>query len=194
LTAIEIIDEIGIQKLTTREIAKRQQISEATIFRHFKNKNELLVAVLDYFIRFDAEIIQTTKLQNLNPTEALIFLISSYAAYYESYPAVASILLIYHVLLDETELSEKIKDIQSRRTSDIKRLVDEAVQVGELSKDVDSDIVAVMIYGSFKEICLNWKISNYNFTLRERSLSALEILLSAFHNKALVNAMNIRRM
>ena len=38
LTAIEIIDEIGIQRLTTREIAKRQQISEATIFRHFKIK------------------------------------------------------------------------------------------------------------------------------------------------------------
>ncbi|MDD4730008.1 MAG: NAD(+)--rifampin ADP-ribosyltransferase [Dysgonamonadaceae bacterium] len=47
-TAIEIVDEIGIQGLTTKEIAKRQDVSEATLFRHFASKNELLKAVLDY--------------------------------------------------------------------------------------------------------------------------------------------------
>lgn len=182
LTAIEIIDEIGIQRLTTREIAKRQQISEATIFRHFKNKNELLVAVLDYFVQFDTEILQLTKQRNLHPTEALVFLISSYSERYESYPAVASIFLVFHVLLNEPELSDKIKDIQTQRIADIERLIEEAAKAGELLKDVDSNVIAVMVYGSFREICLNWKISNYNFSLRERSISALEILLSVFHN------------
>lgn len=188
LTAIEIIDEIGIQKLTTREIAKRLQISEATLFRHFKNKNELLVAVLDYFVQFDADILQSAKLHKLNSTEALIFLISSYSEYYESYPAVTSIFLVYHVLLNEPELSDKIKEIQTRRTASIEVLIEEAAQAGELSKDIDTSIAAVMVYGSFREMCLNWKISNYKFSLRERSISALEMLLSTFHNKALISA------
>jgi AcrR family transcriptional regulator len=99
LTAIEIIDELGIQNLTTRQIAQRQDISEATLFRHFKNKKELLASVLDYFVQFDTDILQSTKLHNLRPTQALIYLITSYAEYYENYPAISSILQIYNFLL-----------------------------------------------------------------------------------------------
>ncbi|MDF2484973.1 MAG: transcriptional regulator TetR family [Herbinix sp.] len=184
LTTIDIIDELGIQKLTTREIAKRQEISEATLFRHFKNKNELLAAVIDYFIQFDADILQSAKLHDLAPTKALIYLITSYAEYYENYKAIASILQIFDVLQYEADLSDKIKEVQLKRTSTLQLLIEEAKQAGEFSKDIDSNMVAVMISGLFREICFNWKITNYNFSLRERTLSTLDLLLTALHNKS----------
>lgn len=184
-TTIDIIDELGIQRLTTREIAKRQQISEATLFRHFKNKNELLLAVLDYFIRFDADILHSTKLNSLKPKEALIYLISSCAEYYESYPAITSIFLVFNALMNEEELTGKLIEIQEHRTATIGMLLEEAVQAGELRKDIDTNMIAVMIYGFFREICLNWKISHGQFSLKERSLTTLEMLLSALHNKSL---------
>jgi AcrR family transcriptional regulator len=183
LTAIEIIDELGIQKLTTREIAKRQEISEATLFRHFKNKNELLAAVIDYFVQFDADILESTKIHNLKPTEALIYLITTYVEYYESYPAIASILQIFNVLLYEADLSDKMKEIQRNRTLTIQLLIDEAKLAGELREDIDSNMVAVMISGLFREVCFNWKISDSKYSLREQALSALDILLTALHNK-----------
>ena len=65
ITTIDIIDELGIQGLSTREIAKRQGVSEATIFRHYKNKNELLLAVLDYFSQFDEDIFQSTRIKRI---------------------------------------------------------------------------------------------------------------------------------
>ncbi|HWQ42004.1 MAG TPA: helix-turn-helix domain-containing protein [Desulfosporosinus sp.] len=53
---IEVIDEQGLQGLTTREVAKKQDISESTIFKHYKSKNELILAVLDYFSQYDQAI------------------------------------------------------------------------------------------------------------------------------------------
>ncbi len=182
LTAIEIIDELGIQKLTTREIAKRQDISEATLFRHFKNKNELLVSVLDYFVQYDADIFQSTKLHNLDPTQALVYLITAYAEYYENYPAITSILQIFDVLRYEADLTDIMKNIQETRTAVIQQLIEEAKQAGELRDEVDSQVVAVMISGFFRETCFNWRISDYSFSLRERLLSTLELLLRALHN------------
>lgn len=184
LTTIDIIDELGIQKLTTREIAKRQQISEATLFRHFKNKNELLIAVLDYFVQFDTDILESTKMLHLKPIESILYLTSSYAEYYENYPAITSILLDFNVLMDEEELSGKMIEIQECRISTIQLMVEEAVRTGELRTDVETKMIAVMIYGFFRELCLNWKISNCNFSLKERSLSTLEMLLLALHNKS----------
>lgn len=182
LTAIDIIDELGIQKLTTREIAKRQNISEATLFRHFKNKNELLIGVLDYFIQFDADIFQTTKINNLGPMKAISYLINTYAGYYENYPAIASILLIFDVLQYEEDLAERIRQIQESRTFALRQLLDEAIIRGELRGDTDSNILAVMISGFFREICLNWKMSKAAFSLKDQTLFALDMLLKAFYN------------
>ena len=94
ITAIEVIDELGIQGLSTREIARRQDVSEATLFRHYKNKNELLLGVLDHFSKFDNEILQSAKLKNLSAEEAIVYFITSTVEYYENYPAITSIMQI----------------------------------------------------------------------------------------------------
>jgi len=95
LKAIEIIDETGLQGLSTREIAKRVGISEGTIFKHYKSKNEVLLAVLEHFSAFDDEIIKTIYLRKKTPKEAIIFFVSSYVEYYENYPAITALIELY---------------------------------------------------------------------------------------------------
>lgn len=180
ITAIDIIDELGIQKLTTREIAKRQNVSEATLFRHFKNKNQLLIAVLDYFIQFDGDILQSIKMKQLNVVDTLSFLAKSYAEYYENYPAITSILQIFDVLRYDEELSGKVMEIQQSRTVALRQLIDHAQNKGELRRNTDCELMAIMVYGCFREICLNWRFENYQFSLRERTQATLDILLRAF--------------
>lgn len=180
ITVIDIIDELGIQKLTTKEIAKRQNVSEATLFRHFKNKNELLIAVLDYFSQFDDDIFQSAKMKQLNAVESLKYLVNSYAVYYESYPAISSILQLFEVLRYDVELSDKIAEIQNRRTEMLTQLIEDAQKEGSLPSDMDCSILAVMIYGCFREICLNWRMERGQFSLRERTQASLELLWKAF--------------
>jgi AcrR family transcriptional regulator len=45
--AYELLDEKGIAKMTTREIAKRAGVSEGSIFYHFKDRTGLLRAVFE---------------------------------------------------------------------------------------------------------------------------------------------------
>ncbi len=176
LTAIDIINELGIQKLTTREIAKRQDISEATLFRHFKNKNDLLMAVLDYFIQFDADILQSTKLKQLPPKEALVYFLTSIVEYYENYPAITTLLQTFDVLLYEEGLADKVKEIQKSRISMIAGFVEEAKQVGELREDLDSENTALIISGYFRELCFHWKMEQYSFSLRDHMIVTLKWL------------------
>ncbi|MHB8129299.1 MAG: TetR/AcrR family transcriptional regulator [Mobilitalea sp.] len=183
LTSIEIIDELGIQKLTTREIAKRQEISEATLFRHYKNKNELLIAVLDYFSQFDSDILQSTNLYEQDPIKALKFFIRSYAEYYENYPAITSILHLLDVFRYEPDLTAKVKEIQTSRITMLQQLVVNAQNAGDISKDTNSEMIAVMISGFTKEICFNWRLNNCEYSLRERTVETLEILLEAFSKR-----------
>ncbi len=44
--AIRVFARDGVSGATTREIARRAKVNEVTLFRHFKNKNELLRQVI----------------------------------------------------------------------------------------------------------------------------------------------------
>lgn len=177
ITTIDIIDEIGILSLSTREIARRQGVSEATLFRHFKSKNDILIAVLDYFSQFDTDIYQSTILKKLKPIDAVIYYVTANTEYYENYPAITSIMQIFDVLKGEQGLTDKINEIKNRSTHYLKLLIEEAQLVGNLRVEIDSEILALMISGLCREICLTWRLSGKNFSLKEKTLIALKLLL-----------------
>ncbi|MEM2265151.1 MAG: helix-turn-helix domain-containing protein [Nitrososphaerota archaeon] len=47
--ALELFSEKGYLGATTKEIAKRAGVSELTLFRHFKSKENLFTAVLNRY-------------------------------------------------------------------------------------------------------------------------------------------------
>lgn len=56
-TALEMVDCEGIEKITLRELAQRLGTSRSAIYRHFKNKEELMKQViLGGFDRLDADL------------------------------------------------------------------------------------------------------------------------------------------
>lgn len=179
ITTVELINELGLQGLSTRVIANREGVSEATLFRHYKNKNELLMAVLDYFVKYDEDIFETTKLKNFKPLEAIRFLIGSTVEYYENYPAITAITQLMDILQYEPELSDKIRSIIFTKSQSIKQLIDEAKLCGEMRSDIDSEELSDIIIGTLKEICLKWRISK-DFSLKERVLSSVNMLLVSF--------------
>jgi AcrR family transcriptional regulator len=180
LTAIEIIDELGIHELSSREIARRQEISEGTIFRHFKNKNEIILGVLDHFSKFDSDIINTIKARNLSFKEAVIYHFTSYAEYFENYPAITAIPFNYELLLYDEELGNKVKSIMYTRSNFIEYLIDQGKLNGELSDDINSKYLTDIITGFFRTVVLKWRISKYNFSLKDRVLATLDMILRAF--------------
>ena len=179
ITTISLIDELGIQGISTREIAKREGVSEATLFRHYKNKNELLIAVLDFYVKFDEDIFMTAKLKGLTPNKAIQFIMSSTAEYYENYPAITAITQTMDVLQYEPDLKNKIQNMIFNRSNYITQLIEEAKRIGEIKPNVDSRELSDIIVGSFIEIILKWRITR-DFSLKGRIMSAVNVLLDSF--------------
>lgn len=49
-TALNIVDQVGVEKLTMRKVAERMNVSPMAIYKHFPNKEALLRETLDEFI------------------------------------------------------------------------------------------------------------------------------------------------
>lgn len=180
LTAIDIMSELGIQGLTTREIATRQGISEGTIFRHFKNKNEIILAVLEQFSQYDKDIMDSLRIRNLDFKEGIRFYITSYAEYYNNYPEIASIAASYDGLINEAELADYIKKVFKERSEFVKHLIEEGKEKGQIPDCVDTEGLASIIEGFFENITYKWRMRDFSFSLKDRVLLALDMILQVF--------------
>lgn len=180
ITAIEIINELGFQGLTTKEIAKRQGVSEATLFRHYKSKNDLLLSILDFYSQYDNDIISTIRIKKMKPKQGILFFVESYGVYYQNYPEITAITQIYDELSSNPDLGDKVKEIYNQRSGFIMKMIDEAQKLGELREDISSENLADIITSTFNGICLKWRMNDYKFSLSERLLTTVNMLLEAF--------------
>ena len=180
MTTIEIIDELGVQGLSTREIAKRQGISEGTLFKHFKSKNQIILAMLDKFSQFDNEIIKSITLKQLEAKEGIIYFLNSYIEYYENYPAITYILYMDDILRNNYEIKERIRQIFDRRSNYLKGLIEDAKETGKIQACIDSEDLVDLIMGFCKNVILRWRISHCNFSLKERILPTLHVILNNY--------------
>ena len=60
--AIKIIHEMGYQSFSIRELSTRVGISEPAIYRHFLNKEDIVLGILARFSEFDIKLFNEVKL------------------------------------------------------------------------------------------------------------------------------------
>lgn len=179
-SALEIIDLLGIDGLSLRELAKRQGIVEGALYKHFRSKEEILLAVIDYHARYDSKIINTIENSSKTPKEAIMFFIKSFAELFESEPVMICIMSSYEVLLEDSAVVNKAKEIFISRSEYITHLIEKGQRDGSISDDFSGEELSDMIVGLIRTITLKWRISRYSFPLKSRVISSLELLLSRF--------------
>ncbi len=187
LTAVEIIDQLGVQGLTIREIASRQEISEAAIYRHFANKTEILLGTIDYFSSYDTLLFRTIESQNMKAWEGITFLLASYTEYYENYPAISAVTFTQEAFQLEPEARQRMENVIDNRLRFINQMVIKGQKEGEFTRDICSERIVDIIFGTVQFIILRWRAKNYDFALKEQVLSTLSVLIEAFSTVKLEN-------
>jgi AcrR family transcriptional regulator len=180
ISTIEALHEVGIQNLSTKEIARREGVSEGTLFRHFKNKTDILLGVFDHFSQYDDDIIQACVNRNLNPIDTIINYMTTYAVYYQNYPEITSIIHSYNSFISDSEISERVIGIYFKRINFIYESVEKAKIDGLIDSDIDSNLLTDLLIGGFRQICLRWRIDKYNFSLKDKSEEMVKLILEKF--------------
>ncbi|HAN18113.1 MAG: hypothetical protein A2X13_04070 [Bacteroidetes bacterium GWC2_33_15] len=178
--SLELIEKKGIQGLTIKNLAGKIGISEPAIYRHYENKIQILIAILNFF-KSNTEEFFTNELKNeSNAIEKIEHLFSNHFRTFSETPSLVSVVFSEEIFRNETVLIEKIAEIMKKNIAILTNIIETGQHKGEIRKDIYSSDLSVIIMGSLRMFVKQWQMSDYSFDLIKKGyefISSLKILI-----------------
>jgi TetR/AcrR family transcriptional regulator, fatty acid metabolism regulator protein len=169
--AIKLLSEGGISAMTTKNLAEAVGVSEPALYRHFKGKMDILVAILD---RLEANMRRLFE-QSLNSDECVLDqLHMAYKRMFHTFatqPAMASVVFSEEIFRHDLRLSERVTCIMDLVQGQIMRLLRSQKGRAECRRDVPAKDLTRVVMGSVRFIVTRWRLSGYGFDLEKEGLA-----------------------
>ncbi|NOY76702.1 MAG: TetR/AcrR family transcriptional regulator [Calditrichaeota bacterium] len=166
-SAIELIAQEGIQKLTIKNLSAKVGVTEGAIYRHFTSKLEILLGILSLFEKSTAELIGVIKKSPADPLKQLEMLFKEHFLQFKQNPAVASVIFSEELFLNERQLSEKVYEIMRNTQATIESIIQKGQEQGVFRNDIAPDQLALLLIGALRLTVTRWRLSQFSFDLKE---------------------------
>jgi len=165
--SLEIIFEEGMAKLTMRNIASKIGVSEAALYKHFENKQEVVENLIDFYFtdRLFNEQIHPEK----DFRKAIYEIFDRKFSWLEGTPKLSVLIFQEEMFREFPNVREKF--VTHRRTleNQIYELIKYNQNRGTVKEIIDPHVFAMIITGSIRLSILRWSEENYSYPLKEEA-------------------------
>ena len=146
--AREVVEEKGHEGVTMAEIAERADIVEGTVYRYFKNKDELLLRVAEeWFIECYSDLVDGSAFSGIY--NKLRYLVWHSLKTIKAGPAISRYVMT-EVRPKEDYKDTAIFELNRGYTKQMRNLFREAIDSGEFSHDVPERLLRDMVFGTIE--------------------------------------------
>jgi len=171
-SSIELIATKGIQGFTIKNISKAIGISEPAIYRHFENKTEILISILNNFKEM-GEMMSMMVVNNNTAIEKIEFIFSKMIEIFNDQPAFVSVIFSEEIFKNEKILIDKIVEILNLHQTNIEKIIEIGQKDKNIRTDIDKSSLALIFMGSFRLLVKRWELNNQNFNLKQEGLKLI---------------------
>jgi len=164
----KLIIEYGSENVTVRRIAKEIGVSQGAIYRHFKSKREILDFLIDYIEENLIGDIEKNDPQ-ANTLEILENILQNHISAIEQRKGVSFLVVAEIISLGDKRLNRKIYDVLNNYIAHIRNIIIRGIQLKEIKTGIDPAMAATTFFGIIQGLVSLWALSNYTFTLEEKS-------------------------
>ena len=162
--ALDLFSQKGFYATTTRKIAQQADVSEVTLFRHFKSKTALFQEVLKEIknLGFDADTVEGV---DLSPEDAIRFSVQAALETIEAHPT--ELRLLNLALLDGVEGFEE--EFVDKNTKQAVKFISEAFKKlqhkGSVSSEESPELLAELLLSVVSDVATQ-RVIRKNSTLK----------------------------
>jgi AcrR family transcriptional regulator len=145
----ELFDEQGLAKLTTKEVAKRAGVSDASVYYHFKDKAGLLQAVIEDGLASFKEEDFAKAAAALSVEDMLRGYGEALETYFDSIHPIVTAMQADHELRDRFRTYMTANDMGPHRgIRFLSGLLEQQQKAGRVRADADTPAVALLLQGA----------------------------------------------
>ena len=162
----DLIGENGMQNLTIKNLAKKMSFSEPALYRHFKDKTQIIKALLLFHrekIVFNIKNILESDISTLEKFEKILEYKFSHIV---KNPALIMIIFSETSFQYCSVLSKVVAKIMEQRSLSIILLIKEGQDKKEIRSDISSEQLATIMMGGIRKTILDWKLSGFEADLK----------------------------
>lgn len=177
--SIQLIANKGIQGLTIKNISKAIGISEPAIYRHFENKDDIILAIISTMKQSTEE--ELSHVDDNNPTiENIKKMIQGHTNRFIKNPSLTAIIFSEEIFNNNSILVKPIRMMMKRNQNKLIAMIEKGQASGDVRKDIQAEQISLMVIGSFRFLVSKWHIMNFDFDLKKEvneMLHAIEKVL-----------------
>ena len=179
--AIEVFDRRGVSRPSLTEIAELAGVTRGAIYGHFQNKADLFSALTDRIQLPDESLCQEIADDCPNPLGELrkrwLFMYRE-VTYNEQWRRIFSIILLRCEWVSENgEIQQRCSEGHDEGTARLTRLIQSAVDNGQLPKDLDVPIAVPVVHAGIIGLLQDWLMNQEAYNLLEVGERQLDAML-----------------
>jgi AcrR family transcriptional regulator len=139
----ELLVEHGVQRLTVEGVAARSGVAKTTIYRRYRSKYDLALAVLLHMVT------EVVTVPDLGDTRAELIAFVNGAVKVLGSTLMGRVMQgLVSDLAEDAELADAFRQqIVAARVAEVRRLVDKGIERGELKPGIDYELAHDLLFG-----------------------------------------------
>jgi len=179
--AIKVVVKYGSEHVTVRRIAQETGITEGALYRHFKSKHDILALMVE---RTQEDIVAgiVKGAAGRTPLGILESALRNHMSSIEQRKSVSFQVIAEIISLGDKKLNRQASEALERYTAYIGDLLSQAIEAGEIRKDVNPEETAILITAAIQGLVSKWALGNYSFNLEQQYLTLWRMLRATIVN------------
>jgi TetR/AcrR family transcriptional regulator, fatty acid metabolism regulator protein len=177
-----ILTSSGVSGLTIKNLAKEMKFSESAVYRHFTSKEEIIIAMLTFL----AESIDQ-RLSNItgpsDPKEKFKEIFKEQFRFFNLHPHFV-VAVFSDGLMEETQrINDAILNLINVKMKHLMPVIMEGQLKGVFTNALNSEELTHIIMGAFKLQMFKWRISNFQFDIKQNGETMINSILTLIKTK-----------
>ncbi len=163
--ALKIVGEAGVKGLTTAALAREVGLSEAALYRHFRNKDEILLETIDRIGVGLREKLAEVMNSSIPCMEKIKKNFIYNLEHIERNKGIPRLVFSDQIHIGNDMLREKLLGNINGHIAKIEAMIRECQKRGTVRPELDPKSAAVMLLGMIQTLAMRWSLTGFSFSL-----------------------------
>lgn len=180
--AAKVFAQSGYFNAKVSEVARAAGVADGTVYLYFKNKDDLLTSIFSWAM---GQFLQRARTE-LGETEDSSEKLRRFSVlHFSQLEQERDIAIVFQIeLRQSTKFMEQFSTTYLAEYLQILReIIEEGQEKGHFRKDLNSKVVAKVLFGALDEMATNWVLSHKTHSLTSMVNPVLDIFLNGVGNR-----------